>query len=505
MGIDVRPSFNEFKRLAGRGNTIPLYAEIDPALTPCAAYGRIRGGDYSFLLESGRIDQKIGRYSYCGADPSLVLRSNGRRVEIESGRGVNVFEGDPVERLRSLFDGARWVAPEEPEAAAAMAGYSGGAVGLISYDARLLFEELPDSNPDDIGTPDFLFVMNDAFTVFDHAAGRTLAVATAHTDGGGNLQAAYDTAAAALHRLASRLADAKASRSYEKYRGLLSDVRSNCSQGEYENMARRAKEYIAAGDIYQANLSQRLSVETDAPPYELYKILLEINPSPFGGILEFNGFNVVGSSPERLVLVDGDRVETRPIAGTRRRGKDFKEDRSLSAELILNEKERAEHIMLVDLERNDIGRVCGFGSVHVDELMVVEKYSHVIHIVSNVAGRLNGGRDRFDVIRAVFPGGTITGVPKVRCMEIIDELENVRRGLYTGSIGYVSYNGVMDLNIVIRTFVMKDGLAHVQVGAGIVADSDPEFEYHETMHKAQAALSALDRLKAQGARLNAQG
>jgi len=263
----------------------------------------------------------------------------------------------------------------------------------------------------------------------------------------------------------------------------------------YEQMVVRAKEYIAAGDIFQANLSQRLSADvTGIDPWDIYSVLRQVNPSPFASFMEFPDLKIASSSPERLVRVLDGVVDTRPIAGTRPRGKDSPGDEAMRSELLLNRKERAEHIMLIDLERNDLGRVCDYGSVRVDELMVTEDYSHVIHIVSNVTGTLAKGKDAFDVIRATFPGGTITGVPKVRCMEIIDELEPVARGPYTGSAGYISYSGDMDLNIIIRTFVIKDGRAHVQVGAGIVADSDPEREYHETLQKAEALIKTLERL-----------
>jgi anthranilate/para-aminobenzoate synthase component I len=267
------------------------------------------------------------------------------------------------------------------------------------------------------------------------------------------------------------------------------------TQADFESMVRCCKEYIAAGDIYQANLSQRFTAKIgNTDPLQLYTVLRDINPSPFAAYLDFGDLQLVSSSPERLISLRGGVAETRPIAGTRRRGGDRAETQELSAELLTNEKERAEHIMLLDLERNDLGKVCGYGTVQVDEMMVVEDYSHVIHIVSNVRGELTAGRDAFDLVRAVFPGGTITGVPKVRCMEIIDELEPVARGPYTGSIGYISNAGDMDLNIIIRTFVIKDHMAHVQVGAGIVADSDPEREYFETLQKAEALKRALERL-----------
>jgi anthranilate/para-aminobenzoate synthase component I len=264
-------------------------------------------------------------------------------------------------------------------------------------------------------------------------------------------------------------------------------------KNEYIDIVERVKEYIAAGDIFQANLSQRVSARiNDKKPLDLYKILREINPSPFAGFFDFGEYHIVSSSPERLIRIKDGIIDTRPIAGTRPRGKNGKEDEAMRAELLLNKKERAEHIMLIDLERNDLGRVSEYGSVRVDELMITEDYSHVIHIVSNITGKLAAGKDCFDAIKAAFPGGTITGVPKVRCMEIIDELEPVRRGPYTGSIGYIGFSGNMDLNIIIRTFVIKDGMAYVQAGAGLVADSDPELEYFETLKKAEALIRTLE-------------
>ncbi|MEW5947010.1 MAG: anthranilate synthase component I family protein [bacterium] len=492
----VTPSFDDFKKCAQRGNAVPVWTPLPRGLTPSDAYARLRGGSHSFLLESGRYHPRIGRFSFCGASPWMVFTGRGPRVEIRTGTETRVLEGDPLEELRSHFN--RWKCSPQAEKRPTdpLAAFAGGAVGFISYEARMLFEKLPCANPDDVGTPDFLFCFFDDFAAFDMKTGSAFAVAVARLGEETNIPDAYGRALGRLDALASKLRAPPAAAPGAGRAGLLSPIESNFTQKEYEDIVRRAKKYIAAGDIYQANLSQRLSVTTDVPAFDLYRTLLKINPSPFGGCLEFDGFDVVSSSPERLVWTAGGTVETRPIAGTRPRGKDPREDVALSAELILNEKERAEHIMLVDLERNDLGRVCAYGTVRVDELMALEKYSHVIHIVSNVTGTLEKGRDRFDVIRACFPGGTITGVPKVRCMEIIDELENLRRGLYTGSIGYLSYNGAMDLNIVIRTFVIKDRRAHVQVGAGIVADSDPEREYHETMHKAEALLKTLEKVSA---------
>ncbi|HWR89345.1 MAG TPA: anthranilate synthase component I family protein, partial [Dissulfurispiraceae bacterium] len=313
--------------------------------------------------------------------------------------------------------------------------------------------------------------------------------------------AAYDEAEEALHDICTFVLSAEedGALSPETPAGQALDIIYEMKKEHYMDMVRRAKEYIAAGDIFQANLSQRIAVSIGSlDPWEIYRVLRTVNPSPFAGYVDFGDYRIVSSSPERLVRLRRGVIDTRPIAGTRPRGRDISEDEFMRSELLLNEKERAEHIMLIDLERNDIGRVSAFGTVFVDELMITEDYSHVIHIVSNVRGELREGKTCYDLIRATFPGGTITGVPKVRCMEIIDELEPVRRGVYTGSLGYVGFSGDMDLNIIIRTFMVRDGFAYVQVGAGIVADSDPEREYYETLRKAEALLKTVRTLDRRG-------
>jgi aminodeoxychorismate synthase component I len=381
-------------------------------------------------------------------------------------------------------------------------------VGFFSYDFAHQIENLPRHAAVDLEIPEAYFIFVDLVVAFDHvldkcwvivnpgAREQELGFKRPDPEQGDRLyDEAADRISTAIARLqaAARAGDAT---SFEvKHTGGEHPLASNLTQARFESMVARCKEYIAAGDIYQANLSQRLAAHIgSADTLRLYKILRRGNPSPFAAWLDFGDVQLVGSSPERLIRLRGGIADTRPIAGTRRRGADSAETRELSAELLTNEKERAEHIMLLDLERNDLGKVCGYGTVKVDELMVVEDYSHVIHIVSNVRGELAPGRDAFDLVRAVFPGGTITGVPKVRCMEIIDELEPVARGPYTGSIGYFSNAGDMDLNIIIRTFVVKDGTAYLQVGAGIVADSDPGREYFETLQKAEALKKALELL-----------
>jgi para-aminobenzoate synthetase component 1 len=407
----------------------------------------------------------------------------------------------PLVKLRELLSNYR------TERVAGLPPFLGGAIGFFSYDFVRQFEELPHRATVDLDIPESYFIFVDLVVAFDHiqnkawvivnpgAREQELGFRRPDPDQWGRY---YDEAADRLLVLVSKL-EAAAGKDNRPESGKevtqRIDLVSNLTQAEFESMVRRCKEYIEAGDIYQANLSQRFSAAiNDSDPLRLYRILREINPSPFAAYLDFGDLQLVSSSPERLASLREGVVETRPIAGTRKRGSTGEEMQELSAELLMNEKERAEHIMLLDLERNDLGKVCDYGTVAINEMMAVENYSHVIHIVSNIRGTLAKNKDCFDVLRALFPGGTITGVPKVRCMEIIDELEPIARGPYTGSLGYISNAGDMDLNIIIRTFVIKDGIAHIQVGAGIVADSDPEREYFETLQKAEALRKALERL-----------
>ncbi len=462
-----------------------IYKEITlEDLTPVKSFERLRSGKYSFLLESASGSVKTGRYSFVGTDPFLVFQSKGRRIEIIKEGKKTVIEDSPLKKLRELINKYRTDIIE------GLPLFTGGAIGIMSYDFVHHFERLPRTTIDDLGLPDAHFIFVDTVIAFDHYANRAWVVTNPSIR-----NEDYGDALLRLEEIIKKLSSPSSILPVLQERKKPIEIRYEMKKGEYESIVLRAKEYIAAGDIFQANLSQRLSAEIGGiDPWSLYKILRNINPSPFASFLEFDDYHIVSSSPERLLRVEGNFVETRPIAGTRPRGKDTAGDMEMRTELLLNEKERAEHIMLIDLERNDLGRACDYGSIEVDELMVTEDYSHVIHIVSNIKGRLAEGKDCFDVIRAAFPGGTITGVPKVRCMEIIDELEPVSRGPYTGSIGYISFSGDMDLNIVIRTFVIKDGIAYVQAGAGIVADSDPEREYFETLYKAEALIRTLERV-----------
>jgi para-aminobenzoate synthetase component 1 len=497
----ILPAKDDFLRGIEKGVIAPVYLKkkargFEPAVAFCA----FRDSSHPFLLESAKPNPVIGRYSFMGADPYMTFKAKGRSVEISrAGRRVALARA-ALEKLRELMANYR------VECVPGLPPFAGGCVGFLSYDFVHNFEKLPQAARDDLGIPDAYFVFVDSVVAYDHmteelfiianpgAADRKLGYAMPEAE---DWPGAYDAAAEKILSTEARLAGAKPSRAADTGGASGKGIRPRplIPKEGYEEMVRRAKEYIAAGDIFQANLSQRLSADVSGiDPFDIYSVLRGVNPSPFASYLDFPDIKVASSSPERLVRLSGDTVETRPIAGTRPRGADKPGDEAMRAELLLNEKERAEHIMLIDLERNDLGRVCDYGSVRVDELMVTEDYSHVIHIVSNVTGKLAKGKDAFDVIRATFPGGTITGVPKVRCMEIIDELEPVARGPYTGSIGYISYTGDMDLNIVIRTFVIKDDIAYVQVGAGIVADSDPEREYYETLHKAEALVKTLERL-----------
>lgn len=479
----------------------PIYEEIDLDISPLEAYSILKNDNFSFFLDSARTHPLTGRYSFIGIDPFLTFKAKGNSIEIESEGGVERFGGNPFVVLKDIFNNYR-VSPVK-----GVANFAGGAVGYFSYECLHYFEQVPRRAADDLLLPDIFLIFVDTVTVFDHVENKIKIIAVGDDAEEKKERICeklkfYTTNTSALNNLSLRraLSASEGERSNLKNGIACNDINcdfvdgevsSNFTRREFESIVKKAKRYIRAGDIYQANLSHRFWTKCDVPAFELYKALRQINPSSFASFLDFGELKIVGSSPERLLKVEGRDVQTRPIAGTRPRGENPEEDLEKSLELILSDKERAEHIMLVDLERNDLGRVCEYATVKVNELMALEEYSHVIHIVSNVQGRLKDGFDRFDLIRAAFPGGTITGCPKVRCMQIIDELEPVARGPYTGGVGYLSFNGDMDLNIVIRTFVIKGRDAYVQVGAGIVADSDPALEYDETLYKAQALLKAL--------------
>jgi anthranilate/para-aminobenzoate synthase component I len=500
----------EFLELLRQSFIMPLASEICvPGLTPLIALEALRHDGYPVLLESARVNEKTGRYSFVTADPYLIFKAHRDSVELilpktpegKYGRRATT-KRKPLEKLRELLNNYRTIRiPDLPP-------FAGGAIGYFSYDFSHQFEKLPRQAAADIDVPEACFIFVDLVVAFDHILNKTWVIVNPgareqelgfRLPEPGQWDRLFDEARERLRATVVRLESVarleSSIKQVAKERGREFALSAGLSQIEFESMVIRCKEYISAGDIYQANLSQRFSASiAGTNALNLYKILRTVNPSPFAAYLDFGDLQLASSSPERLIRLRQGVADTRPIAGTRRRGSDKAEMRELSKELLTSEKERAEHIMLLDLERNDLGKVCSYGSVVVDEIMVVEDYSHVIHIVSNVRGKLAPGKDAFDLVRAVFPGGTITGVPKVRCMEIIDELEPVARGLYTGSIGYFSNSGDMDMNIIIRTFVVKDGIAYLQVGAGIVADSDPEAEYRETLEKAEALKKALAML-----------
>jgi anthranilate synthase component 1 len=491
-------SREQFHRLAAQGRLVPVCRELAADLeTPVSVYLKLRGQGPSFLLESVEKAEQVGRYSFLGFDPRRQIVARGREVTILDGAGAEVRRlaagQDPLHIVAAELERYRPVAPIH-EVLRDMPPFFGGAVGYLGYDLVRFFERLPEMATDDLNVPDLHLLITDTLAVFDHVRHRLLLVANAHVPPDGDLDAAYDDAMARLDAVEARLQaplpplPAPPGRSGD-------DATSNLSRAQFESAVRRAKEYIAAGDIFQGVLSQRLSHRTQASPFSIYRALRRLNPSPYMFFLDLGGdpaLYLIGSSPEVLVRLQDRIAEVRPIAGTRPRGKNEGEDRALEANLLADPKERAEHVMLVDLGRNDLGRVCEFSTVQVPDLFTVERYSHVIHIVSRVTGRLRDGVEAFDLLRATFPAGTVSGAPKVRAMEIVEELEGVRRGTYAGAVGYFAFNGNMDTCITIRTILMQGGVAYLQAGAGIVADSDPTREWEETLHKARALGEAIE-------------
>jgi para-aminobenzoate synthetase component 1 len=466
---------------------VPWPQQLDPWFLLKSLQPSLQG---AVLLESGR----AGRYSYLAYDPVMTVKSKDLQTIIQTAGGDTecVTGENPLSVLRRLLQSYRTpVIPGLPD-------FTGGAVGYLSYEMNRFFEpSLPQIARDDLRLPDLYAMIYQELIVFDHEKREMICLT--HLPAGNLSKESYQLAAGRLTERAEqliRIVSPEDTADWEELRKRpLTDATPaevSFAKEEFELAVRRVQEYIAQGDVFQVNLSVRQSKPLNVQAHEVYEVLRRLNPSPYMGYLHFPEFQLVSGSPELLIKVKGGEVSTRPIAGTRPRGKDEAEDRALVRELIGNEKERAEHVMLVDLERNDLGRVCRYGSVEVSEFMVVEKYSHVMHIVSHVRGMLADGKDAFDAVAAAFPGGTITGAPKVRTMEIIEELEPVKRGVYTGSIGWFAFSGDLEVNIAIRTMVVKDGIAHVQAGAGIVIDSDPEAEYFESLKKAEALWKALE-------------
>ncbi|MEW6543326.1 MAG: anthranilate synthase component I [Nitrospirota bacterium] len=493
-------SFDEFRALASRGNLIPLYREILADFeTPVSALTKIDHGPSAYLLESVEGGENWARYSFLGSGSPVVIREDRGSLLVTRGSRTERIPlrektGEtPLDRLRDIM------AEYRPVTVPGLPRFVGGAVGYLGYDVVRYFEDLPQRRKDTLGLPDLAFLLTETLLIFDNVAQKIKVVANAHVPSGREpeLKRAYADATARIEKMIARLKRplrrlAPARRRPPAASQAGPRFTPNMSQADFEKMVMRTKEYIRAGDIIQTVLSQRWETRIRTKPFEIYRALRVVNPSPYMYYLRVGGVELVGSSPETLVRCEDGRVSVRPIAGTRRRGATEEQDRALERELLADEKERAEHVMLVDLGRNDIGRVAKSGTVKVDALMTIERYSHVMHIVSEVNGELAPSRSAYDVMKACFPAGTVSGAPKIRAMEIIEELEPTRRGPYAGAVGYFGFSGNMDTCINIRTVVIKGRQAYIQAGAGIVADSDPEREYEETCNKARAMMQAIE-------------
>ena len=487
----LRPSPEEFTDLAKRGNWIPVVREILADLdTPLSLFRRLDDGETSFLLESVQGGEKWARYSFMGTGARAQFRARGNQVEwTEAGRSETVeVSGDPLEFLRAKLALLNHAEPEGIE----LPRFIGGAVGMVSYDWVRFVEKLPDDNPDEIDLPDLAFVFPEIVVVYDNIKHSALIVRHVDLRDGGEPSKLYQEALQQIDRTVDLL---RAPLAPEPRRQPVQEpmqVERNMTEEAFHAIVERAKEYVRAGDVFQVVLSQAFRQPLQVEPFQLYRHLRRVDPSPYLMFVRCSGAVLIGASPEILVRLEGDQVDVRPIAGTRRRGRTPEDDLAMEEELLNDPKERAEHLMLVDLGRNDAGRVAEVGSVRVNEYATIERYSHVMHIVSNVQAKLRPGLDWLDVLRATFPAGTLSGAPKVRAMEIIDELEVARRGPYGGCIGYIDYSGNMDMAITIRTMVIRDGWITVQAGAGVVADSVPELEFKETVNKASAIITAID-------------
>jgi len=494
------PTLDEFLKLSAQGNLIPvsrrLLADIE---TPLSAYRKIRGPGESFLFESVEGGEHLGRYSFVGCNPRAVIRQDGQQVQVlESGKVVeNMTIGAASGAKEPMRDGLevveRVMKKFQPVPVAGLPRFTGGAVGFIGYEFIHDVEPVvPRPTRDDLQTPVMYFLIADQLLIFDRVAQTLTVLVNAVLDDAASPEEAYENATGEIDRLISLLEQPA-----EHHPATIPDEmptvpsESNVPRERFQANVLKAKEYITAGDIIQVVGSQRFSTPVTASPLDIYRAARSVNPSPYMFLLELAGFALVGASPEIHVRCESRRVEIRPIAGTRRRGKDATEDSGLERELLADPKERAEHVMLVDLARNDLGRVCDFGSVQVKDLMTIERYSHVMHIVSQVEGHLSADKTPYDLMRATFPAGTLSGAPKIRAMQIIAELEQTARGPYGGCVGYFSFNGNLDCCITIRTALLKDGKAFVQAGGGWVNDSAPESEYQETVNKAKAMLTAV--------------
>jgi len=479
-------SFKDFKRLSDRGNLVPLLATLNADTeTPVSAFLKMTEGPYRFLLESMEGGEKWGRYSFLGSEPHLVIRSRDDQIEILRGKRVDRLQGNPLEAIRETLKGYTPVQVE------GLPRFAGGLVGYLGYDMVRFMERLPDRKKKGLPLYDSQMMLQDSVIAFDNVQHELQVLVMAHLGGKATVKKAYEQALRRLHAISARL-----KRNLPKERVVKAAAvrpKSNTSEREFHAMVEKAKEYIRAGDIFQVVLSQRWEAASKIPPFRLYRELRKLNPSPYLFHLEMDGQCLTGSSPEVMVRLEGSKVTVRPIAGTRRRGRDAADEIRMEKEMLADPKEVAEHIMLVDLGRNDVGRVSKKGSVKVTELMAVEKYSHVMHLVSNVEGELDPSFDAVDVLRATFPAGTLSGAPKIRAMEIIEELEVGRRGPYGGAVGYFDFQGNMDTAITIRHMASAEGKVWFQSGGGIVLDSRPELEYLESNNKAKAVMEALKR------------
>jgi anthranilate synthase component 1 len=471
------PTLEEVKKLQKQGNTVPVYREIKADMdTPVSAYLKIARGEYSFLLESVEGGERLARYSFLGTEPALVLSTG---------------KDNPIDPLTAIEKEFKKIKPVHVEG---LPRFHGGMVGYLSYETARYFEKLPSPERDALGLPESVLMLADTLLIFDHISHTIKVVSHVYIDG--NVEKAYRAATDKIDRLAARLSEPLPAKERISLAYAPQKTQSNVTQEQYEKMVERGKKYVNDGDIIQVVPSQRLSRRTSADPFSIYRALRSINPSPYMYFLHLGNFHIVGTSPELLVRVEDGIVSNHPIAGTRPRDKDTEKDTALAEELKHDEKECAEHVMLVDLARNDVGRISEPGTVKLMQFMDIERYSHVMHLVSHVQGKLKKGMTQFDAMRACFPAGTVSGAPKIRAMEIIAELEPDKRGPYAGAVGYFDFSGNMDTAIAIRTIVIKDGTAYVQAGGGVVADSVPATEYAESLNKAQASLSAIDRAEA---------
>lgn len=491
--LPLQPTFEEFRESAGRGTMVPVWVELTADYeTPLSAFEKIGDGAPRFLFESAELTGFSGRYSFMGAHPRLVVTARGLDMTVaERGGEVRRYRAasDPLAELEEIMK------PFRPVPHPRLPAFTGGAVGCLTYDMVRFFEpKVPAAPKDELGLPEMVFMVADEIVIFDHRFRMMQVVVNIYLPDHADLESAYAAARERIARMIGRLSEPRHFTPMAAAPATApGHAQSNTSKEEFLAMVAKAKEYIRAGDVFQVVPSQRFEVPYTGRPIEVYRALRHVNPSPYMFCLELEDFALAGSSPEVHVRCMNGRVDIRPIAGTRRRGRDAAEDDALAQELLADEKERAEHIMLVDLARNDVGRVSEFGTVTVTDLMIIERYSHVMHIVSNVTGTLGAGRTACDVMRATFPAGTVSGSPKVRAMQIINELEKSKRCAYAGAVGYLGFDGNLDSCIALRTVVLRNGRAYVQAGAGIVADSDPESEYQETVSKAAAALRAVER------------